>query len=66
MRRRHIPYDIPHPWFAVIDMYRDNDNHMPVVCPITGHLCEGDRSHLCQDYGCARKGGLSPHSSENV
>ena len=27
--------------------------------------CEGDLSHLCEDYGCARKGGLSPHSHEN-
>jgi hypothetical protein len=34
-------------------------------CPITGHPCEGDLSHLCDDYGCARKGGLSPHSAEN-
>jgi hypothetical protein len=34
-------------------------------CPITGHSCEGDLSHLCEDYGCARKGGLSPHSAEN-
>jgi len=35
-------------------------------CPITGRPCEGDLSHLCKDYGCARKGGLSPHSEENV
>jgi hypothetical protein len=35
------------------------------VCPITGHPCEGDLSHLCEDYGCARKGGLSPRSDEN-
>jgi len=34
-------------------------------CPITGFPCEGDLSHLCKDYGCARKGGLSPHSGEN-
>jgi hypothetical protein len=35
------------------------------LCPITGHPCEGDLSHLCADFGCARKGGLSPHSDEN-
>jgi len=32
-----------------------------IICPITGHLCEGDLAYLCPDYGCARKGGLSPH-----
>ena len=21
---------------------------------------------ICEDYGCARKGGLSPHSDENL
>jgi len=36
-----------------------------IRCPITGHPCEGDLSHLCEDYGCARKGGLSPCSVEN-
>jgi hypothetical protein len=35
------------------------------LCPITGYPCEGDRSYLCKEYGCARKGGLSPHSNEN-
>jgi hypothetical protein len=38
----------------------------PFRCPITGHQCEGDLSHLCADYGCARKGGLSPRSDENL
>jgi hypothetical protein len=33
-------------------------------CPITGYPCEGDLQ-LCDDYGCARKGGLSPCSAEN-
>jgi hypothetical protein len=37
-----------------------------VLCPITGHPCEGDLSYLCEDYGCARKGGLSPCSDENL
>jgi len=36
-----------------------------IVCPVTGYRCEGDLSHLCEDYGCARKGGLSPYSDEN-
>jgi hypothetical protein len=36
-----------------------------IRCPITGYPCEGDLSYLCEDYGCARKGGLSPHSDEN-
>ena len=36
------------------------------ICPITARPCEGDLSHLCEDYGCARKGGLSPHSEENL
>jgi hypothetical protein len=42
--------------------------HSPsqLLCPITGYACEGDLSHLCEDYGCARKGGLSPHSDENL
>jgi hypothetical protein len=38
----------------------------PIRCPVTGHSCEGDLSHLCEEYGCARKGGLSPRSEENV
>jgi len=36
-----------------------------IICPITGRLCEGDLAYLCPDYGCARKGGLSPRSEEN-
>ena len=36
------------------------------LCPITGYQCEGDLSYLCEDYGCARKGGLSPRSDENL
>ena len=35
------------------------------LCPITRYPCEGDLSYLCEDYGCARKGGLSPRSDEN-
>jgi len=40
-------------------------NEPQLSCPITGCACEGDLSYLCEDYGCARKGGLSPHSHEN-
>jgi hypothetical protein len=36
------------------------------VCPLTGRRCEGDLAYLCEDYGCARKAGLSPHSAENL
>jgi hypothetical protein len=36
-----------------------------VRCSITGAPCEGDRAHLCVEWGCARKGGLSPISHEN-
>jgi len=36
------------------------------LCPITGYPCEGDLSYLCEDYGCARKAGLSPRSDENL
>ena len=42
-----------------------NVNATLLVCPITGYPCEGDLSYLCEDYGCARKGGLSPRSDEN-
>jgi hypothetical protein len=36
-----------------------------ILCPITGRPCEGDLAYLCPEYGCARKGGLSPRSEEN-
>jgi hypothetical protein len=42
-----------------------NDNAAPLRCPVTGRRCEGDLSHLCEGFGCARKAGLSPHSYEN-
>ena len=41
-----------------------NKDSEPIYCPITGDQCEGDLSYLCEDYGCARKGGLSPNSKE--
>ena len=43
----------------------DNDSRQLILCPITNYPCEGDLSYLCEDYGCARKGGLSPRSNEN-
>jgi len=42
-----------------------NECGPPFICPITLHPREGDLSHLCEEYGCALKGGLSPHSEEN-
>jgi hypothetical protein len=51
-------------WTSVSDRSRHSQSRFS--CPITGYACEGDLSHLCEDYGCARKGGLSPHSDENL
>ena len=42
-----------------------NASATSIRCPITGYPCDGDLSYLCEDYVCARKGGLSPHSDEN-
>ena len=42
------------------------DGNPPARCPVTGRPCEGDLAYLCDDYGCARKAGLSPHSAENL
>ncbi len=42
-----------------------SDREPLILCPLTNHPCEGDLAYLCEDYGCARKGGLSPHSDEN-
>jgi len=46
--------------------HRLRHSRSQLLCPITGYACEGDLAHLCEDYGCARKGGLSPHSDENL
>lgn len=43
-----------------------DDKQSLFVCPLTGRRCEGDLAYLCEDYGCARKAGLSPHSAENL
>ena len=50
------------PWFFVTPK---QSTEPPTNCPITGFPCEGDLSYLCEDYDCARKGGLSPRSEEN-
>jgi hypothetical protein len=42
------------------------DSNPPTRCPVTGRPCEGDLAYLCDDYGCVRKAGLSPHSAENL
>jgi hypothetical protein len=47
-------------------MNDNNDSELQFLCPITAYPCDGDLSHLCQEYGCARKAGLSPHSEENL
>jgi hypothetical protein len=39
---------------------------MRIRCSITGAPCEGDRAYLCDEWGCARKAGLSPVSHENA
>jgi hypothetical protein len=41
------------------------DRNQLMLCPVTGYPCEGDLAYLCPEYGCARKGGLSPRSEEN-
>jgi hypothetical protein len=59
---------------SVAKCFRDNQQRpkdnpelkFALLCPITGHPCEGDLAYLCEEYGCARKGGLSPHSHENL
>jgi hypothetical protein len=45
---------------------RESNKQSLFVCPLTGRRCEGDLAYLCEDYGCARKAGLSPHSAENL
>ena len=57
-------WETPQLWASVFD--RSQPSQPRLSCPITGYACEGDLSHLCEDYGCARKGGLSPHSDENL
>jgi hypothetical protein len=51
------------PWFFATPSQTGRELSEP--CPVTGYPCEGDLSHLCDEYGCARKGGLSPRSDES-
>ena len=53
-------------WFFAAALSSDSGSEPAFLCPITGYRCEGDLSHLCEDYGCARKSGLSPNSEENL
>lgn len=52
------------PWFFAAAAPGDGTEQRE-SCPVTGYACEGDLSYLCEEYGCARKGGLSPRSEEN-
>ncbi|HTL64780.1 MAG TPA: hypothetical protein VL305_07260 [Pseudolabrys sp.] len=52
------------PWFFAAVAPSDGQEPRE-LCPVTGYPCEGDLSYLCEEYGCARKGGLSPRSEEN-
>jgi hypothetical protein len=45
--------------------HRPRDWKQLILCPVTGRPCEGGLAYLCPEYGCARKGGLSPRSEEN-
>jgi hypothetical protein len=51
------------PWFFAAGPANDVQGQRE-LCPVTGYACEGDLSYLCEEYGCARKGGLSPCSEE--
>lgn len=44
---------------------RGEDDGGQIRCPVTGEFCRGLLAHLCEDYGCARKGGLTPDPEEN-
>jgi hypothetical protein len=69
MKRYLIERDIPKVGGlnrAQLALSFDRGSEPQFLCPITGYRCEGDLSHLCKDYGCARKGGLSPRSEENL
>jgi len=51
--------------FWATSLLRRNRNETPFPCPIAGYPCKGDLSHLCKEYGCARKSGLSLRADEN-
>lgn len=52
------------PWFFAA-VAPNGGQEQSELCPVTGYACEGDLSYLCEEFGCARKGGLSPRSEEN-
>ena len=54
------------PALALVDTGRRDGNDGRMRCPVTGAVCIGVLAHLCEDYGCARKGGLSPDPEENA
>ena len=62
---RNRPEEIMAPTQKIRTAFHSRSSMQLFLCPITNYPCEGDLSYLCEDYGCARKGGLSPHSDEN-
>ena len=49
-------WEHPRFWASVSDWSQRSQSRLS--CPITGYTCEGDLSHLCEDYGCAPQGRL--------
>lgn len=41
-----------------------DDDADEFVCPVTGNPCQGEYAHHCEEYGCARRAGLSPEMEE--
>jgi len=62
---RNGPEEIMAPTQKIRPALHSRSSRQLFLCPITNYPCEGDLSYLCEDYGCARKGGLSPRSNEN-
>jgi pimeloyl-ACP methyl ester carboxylesterase len=62
---RNRPEKTMAPTQKIRPAFRSRSSRQLFLCPITNYPCEGDLSYLCEDYGCARKGGLSPRSDEN-
>lgn len=54
------------PAHCFVDTAPRGDDGGRIRCPITGEWCRGILAYLCEDYGCARKGGLSPNPDENA
>jgi hypothetical protein len=47
------------PWFLAAALSGYKDKEPPAARSTAGYACDGDFSHLCEDYGCVRKGNLS-------